>query len=203
MERVRRMEGLEGRSEDQDATGVIFGRERPTKLKCGCGRRYPGSGWLLCFSNTGFVDFSSLLELHSCCAACWGDCLVSDSLWKAPFNFCALQVFFPFSRGISIDRMCLCTTSPNSIMVTFEKVERSPEEKTPLDLFHSFFTSHGCPAPNSWALFRGSPKEMNYPVLLGFQSSFFDLIRNLADLFGSLRGLVSCLYSRISSCVCW
>lgn len=64
------------------------------------------------------------------------------------FHFRAFKVFSPLFKGISVDGRCFCTTSPASIMVTFEKVERSPEEKTPLGLFHSL-TSHGCPAPIS------------------------------------------------------
>lgn len=82
-------------------------------------------------------------------------------LYDRHFSLSCLQSLSPpFSEGISVDGRCFCTTSPASIMVTFEKVERSPEGKTPLGLFHSL-TSHGCPAPISWALFRARLLERN------------------------------------------
>ena len=130
-------------------------------------------------SNTGFVDFSRCsITLLLCC--------LLRKLPRVRFSVCCalllscLASLFSFSGCVS----AVPDVPLNDVTGFYYGHLREGREKSrgvpPPGLFHPL-TSRGCPAPNLWAQFRGSPREMNHSALLGFQSGL-DLIRNLAGL---------------------
>lgn len=167
-----------------------FGRKerRPECDRCDFwqGATHEGQMWLWptlsriwlasCFSNTGFFDFSSLLELHSCCAAFWGDCLVSDSLWQAPFQLLCLAS--PFSPFLEESLSTRCASARRHRLLLWSPSRRSrevPRGKTPLGLFHSFFDESrmSCTAFLGAVSRLSERNELFSPAWYPVQSSYF------------------------------